>query len=381
MQNYIKTFTFLSPLSVGMDVHKKTIASCLYHAGSGVILDERELPHDLAKVTNYLQKVQDRHGDLRSCYEASSCGFGLQRKLQAQGISCEVVAPSSIPRRPGDRVKTDRRDARKLATLYAAGLLTPICVPDEEQEALRSLLRCRGDLCETITRTKQRILAFLQVRGFQYCGRSRWTKVFHAWVRALPITGVDQTTLQTYLHQLQQLEQEVLRIEGDLAEQAERDPYRAPVKVLLAFRGIGLVTALTFVLELGDIRRFATPRQLMAYLGLVPSEHSSGDHTQRGGITKTGNTHVRKALVSAAWKYACPPRCSRVLQQRQQAVTVEVIALAWKAQQRLYKRFRSLSQTKSRCVANTAVARELAGFLWAALHLENPLIKTTSVPV
>ena len=145
--------------------------------------------------------------------------------------------------------------------------------------------------------------------------------MFHTWLRALPVIGVDQNTLHTYLHQLDQLEQEVLRIEGDLSEQVEQGPYGAPVKVLLAFRGIGLVTALTFVLELGDLRRFAVPRQLMAYLSLVPSEHSSGAHTQRGGITKTGNTHARKALVSAAWKYAHPPRSSRMLQQRQKAIS------------------------------------------------------------
>ena len=342
MQNYIKTFNSASLISVGMDVHKKTIAFCVYHAKTGAVLDERELPHDLPKVIKYLQKVQTRHGQLHCCYEASSCGFGLQRTLEANGISCEVIAPSSIPSRSGDRVKTDRRDAQKLATLYVAGLLTPISIPDEEQEALRSLLRCRGDLSETITRTKQRILAFLQVRGFQYCGRTRWTKKFHTWLRALPVTGVDQNTLQTYLHQLDQLEQEVLRIEEDLSEQVGQSPYDEQVKVLLSFRGIGLVTALTFILELSDLRRFATPRQLMAYLGMVPSEHSSGAHTQRGGITKTGNTHVRKALISAAWKYAQPPRSSRMLQQRQQAVTAEVIALSWKAQQRLHKRFRHL---------------------------------------
>ncbi len=376
MQTYINFSTSICAIFVGMDVHKKTIALCVYSASAGIILDERELLHDLPKITKYLQRMEDRHGRVHSCYEASSCGFGLQRALQARGISCEVIAPSSIPRRPGERVKTDRRDAKKLATLYAAGLLTPICVPDEDQEAIRSLLRCRGDLSETITRTKQRILALLQTRGFQYPGKTHWTKMFRAWVCALPMIEVDQITLHTYLHQLEQLEREVLRIEGDLAREAERDPYQAPVTVLMAFRGIGLVTALTLVFELGDIRRFAHPRQLMAYLGLVPSEHSSGNHTQRGGITKTGNVHVRKAIISAAWKYASPPRCSRMLQQRQQAVSAEIISVAWKAQHRLYKRFRKLSQTKARCVANTAIARELISFLWEALRVENPLITT-----
>ena len=373
MENYTYSFTSGS-IFAGMDVHKKTIAFCVFSAYTGKVLDERELPHDLPKVIKYLLKIQERHGKIHTCYEASSCGFGLHRALEAQGILCEVVAPSSIPRRSGERVKTDRRDARKLATLYAADLLTTIHIPDEEQEAIRSLLRCRGDLTDTITRTKQRILAFLLTRGFRYPGKSHWTKMFHTWVRALPMAERDQTTLHTYLYQLEQLEQEVCRLEADLAEIANETRYEAPVKVLMAFRGIGLVSALTLMFELGDIRRFAHPRQLMAYLGLVPSEHSSGDRTKRGSITKTGNVHVRKAVITAAWKYTSSPRCSRVLKKRQRAVSAEVVGVTWKAQRRLYKRFHKLCQTKPRCVANTALARELVGFLWAALHLENPLI-------
>ena len=286
-----------------MDVHKKTIAFCVYSAYTGKVVDERELLHDLPKVIKYLLKIQDRRGKIHSCYEASSCGFGLHRALEAQGILCEVVAPSSIPRRSGERVKTDRRDARKLATLYAADLLTTINIPDEEQEAVRSLLRCRGDLTDTTTRTKQQILALLLTCGFWYPGKSHWTKMFHTWVRALPMAEMDQTPLHTYLYQLEQLEQEVCRLEADLAEVAAEGRYEAPVKVLMAFREIGLVSALTLIIELGDIRRFAHPRQLMAYLGLVPSEHNSGNRTNRGGITKTGNVHVRKAVISAAWKY------------------------------------------------------------------------------
>lgn len=373
MENYTYSFTSGSTIA-GMDVHKRTIALCVYSASTGKVLDERELPHDLPKVIKYLLRIQDRHGKLRTCYEASSCGFGLQRALEGHGISCEVVAPSSIPRRPGERVKTDRRDAKKLATLYAAGLLTAINIPDEEQEAIRSVLRCRGDLTETITRTKQRILAFLLTRGFRYPGKTHWTKTFRTWVCALPMAEWDQTTLHTYLYQLDQLEKEVRRLEADLAAIANEARYEAPVKVLMAFRGIGLVTALTLLFELGDIRRFAHPRQLMAYLGLVPSEHSSGNRTKRGGITKTGNVQVRKAIISAAWKYTRPPRCSRLLKEQQQAVSAEVVGITWKAQRRLYKRFNKLCQTKPRCVANTALARELVGFLWAALHLDNPLI-------
>ena len=360
-----------------MDVHKHTIAFCVYDSDRGDVLDERELAHDLPKVFNYLERLQRRCRELRCCYEASSCGYELHRGLQARGIPCEVIAPSSIPRRSGERVKTDRRDAKKLATLYAAGLLTPVHVPDSDQEAVRSLLRCRADLVETITQTKQRIQALLQTRGFRYTVGRPWTKAYHAWVCGLPMTEVDQITLHTYLSQLSFQEQEVGRLEQELAQQAQKERYKAPVHVLMAFRGIGLVTALTLAFELGDFRRFAHPHQLMAYLGLVPSEHSSGRRTQRGGITKTGNRQARKALISAGWKYAAPPRCSRILRERQKAVSAEVIAIAWKAQNRLYKRFHKLSKVKSRCVANTAVARELTGFLWAALHVEQPFIATT----
>ncbi len=305
MENYTNSSTTGYSIAVGMDVHKKTIALCVYNAFAGEILDEREMLHNLPKVLRYFRKVQGCHGRVLTCYEASSCGFGLKRALEARGISCEVIAPSSIPRRPRERVKTDRRDARKLATMYATGLLTTISTPDEEQEAIRSLLRCRGDLTETITRTKQRILSFLQTRGYQYSGKTRWTQKFYTWVRALPMSEIDQITLQTYLHQL---EHEVHRIESDLRAVACRARYQALVKVLMAFRGIGLVTALPLVFGLGDIRRFSHPRQLMAYLGLVPSEHSSRNRTKRGGITKTGDVHLRNAVISAAWKYTRPPR-------------------------------------------------------------------------
>lgn len=377
METYNNFTTSPCSIFVGMDVHKRTIALCVYSAIAGVILDEREFPHDVPRILNYLQKVQNRHGELRTCYEASSCGFGLQRALHAQGILCEVIAPSSIPSCPGERVKTDRRDARKLATLYAAGLLTPVCVPDESLEAVRSLVRCRASLVDTRTRIKQQILAFLQTRGFQYSGKTSWTKAFLVWLDGLSFTEVDQSTIQTYLHQLTYLDQEVSRLENELAQVAEQKRYRMPVRVLMAFRGMGLVTSLTMVSELGDIHRFAHPRQVMAYLGLVPSEHSSGNRTQRGGITKTGNRHVRKAIISAAWKYAVPPRCSKALREHQEGLPANLIAFAWKAQHRLYKRFYRLSQTKSRCVANTAVARELAGFLWEALRQTTPAPETS----
>jgi len=363
---------------VGMDVHKKTIAFCVYDPMRRCITDERELPHDLSKVRKYLSRIQENSGEIQACYEASSCGYGLYRELNSlEGIFCDVIAPSMIPRRAGDHQKTDRRDAQELATLHAAGLLTKIHVPDESQEAVRSLLRCRGDLVETVTCLKQRIQSFLQARGFQYPGKTAWTKTFRTWVYSLSVGDLDQITLHTYLHQLEQMEQEVLRLESELAKEADRDPYRAPVKVLMAFRGVRLITALTVVFELGDIRRFAHPRPLMSYLGLTPREYSSGERTKRGGITKTGNVHVRTALISTGWKYANRPRCSRTLKERQQGVTAEVVSISWRAQNRLYKRFHQLCKSNPRCVANPAIVRELVSFFWEALQVRDPLIKTT----
>ena len=352
-----------------MDVHNRSVSVCAYDPETAAIIDERQLPHDVARVRKYVHRLQQRHGPVACCYEASSCGFGLQRALQSDGLRCEVIVPSSIPRRSGDRVKTDRRDAQRLASLYAADMFTPVCVPDEAQEAVRSLLRCRTDLVLSITQTKQRTLSFIQTRGYQYKGVTLWTKANRAWLEALPVAGVDQVTLQTYLHKLAYLEQEVRRLEDRLAQEATQDRYRDAVNILMAFRGIGLVTAMTLICEFGSIDRFAHPRLLMAYFGLVPSEYSSGDHRRRGSITKASNTHARKALVSTARKYARPPRCSQALRERQQAVSADIVALSWKAQQRLFKRFLRLSQTKPRNVAAVAVARELVGFLWEALHL------------
>ena len=362
-----------SRLYVGMDVHKRTIALCVYDSDRGIVIDERELKHDLPKVRKYLERLQRRSREIHCCYEASSCGYGLHR---AWGIRCEVIAPSSIPRRSGDRVKTDRRDAQKLATLHAAGLLTPVHVPDPDHEAVRSLLRCRADLVDTLVRLKQRIRAFLLVRGFRCTTSNPWTKAYYEWVCGVPVTEVDQITLHTYLNQLTIHEQEIRRLEQELAKQAEKEAYKGMVRVMMAFRGIRLVTALTLAFELGDLRRFSSASQLMAYLGLVPSEYSSGSRTQRGAITKTGNGQARKALISASWKYAAQPKCGKVLRARQEGISAEVIAIAWKAQNRLYRRFHKLSRVKSRCVATTAVARELAGFIWAALQVEQPSIET-----
>lgn len=367
---------------VGFDVHKDSIVACVFDPSSGEILLEQQLKNHPVAVVKIIKRIRARFGEPQCCYEASSCGFVLYRQLRDLGVECDVIAPSSIPRRSGDRIKTDRRDAEKLATMYAGRLLRSVTVPDPELESTRALLRCRGALVEEMTRTKHRTTQFLQTRGFVYREGTNWSLKFWRWLNNVKLDHVDQNVLNTYLHLIRYLEAQVASLEADLKEEAKKDRFSGPVAVLGAFRGIALLSALTLVCELGDIRRFAHPRQLMSYLGVVPSEHSSANSTKRGSITKSGNIHARRVLVSAAWKYSARPAAGSVLKKRQDGVSAEVIAISWQAQKRLYKRFHALAFRKPRSVANVAVARELIGFLWQAIQtptLERtyPMPKTT----
>ena len=353
---------------VGLDVHKDSIVACALDPSSGEVVLEQHLKNQPVAVAKIIKRIRARFGEPRCCYEASSCGFVLYRQLRDLGVACDVIAPSSIPRRSGDRIKTDRRDAEKLATMYAGRLLRAVTVPDPELESTRALLRCRGALVEEMTRTKHRTTQFLQTRGFVYREGTNWSLKFWRWLNNVELERVDQSVLDTYVHLIRYLEAQIASIEADLKKEAKKDRFSNPVAVLGAFRGIALLSALTLVCELGDIRRFACPRQLMSYLGVVPSEHSSANSTKRGSITKCGNAHARRALVSAAWRYAVRPAAGPVLKRRQDGVSAEVIAISWKAQKRLYKRFHSLAVRKPRSVAAVAVARELSGFLWEAMQ-------------
>ncbi len=362
----------LHSIIAGLDVHQDSITACIFNSTTGEILSQEEFKNQPVSINKFIQRIRRRFGEPRCCYEASSCGFILFRQLRELGVECDVIAPSSIPRRSGDRIKTDRRDAEKLATLYAAGLLTAVTVPDAELEATRALVRCRATMVIELTRTKHRAIKFLQTRGFVYREGTNWSQRFWLWLAKVELAVVDQIVLDAYVHLLHYLEIQITTLEAELQQEAKKERYADAVAVLGAFRGIALVTALTLVCELGDIRRFGHPRQLMAYLGLVPSEHSSGNQTRRGSITKTGNTHARRAIVSAAWKYAARPARGHPLRKRQVGVSAHVLATSWKAQQRLYKRFHALACRKPRSVAAVAVARELTGFLWEALQTITP---------
>ena len=332
-----------------------------------------ELPSDdRAKLRKLMARIRGSFGEPRCCYEASSCGYTLYRTLTEDGVSCAVIAPSSIPRRAGDRVKTDRRDAEKLARYYAAGLLTAIHTPDPSFIATRSLVRRRVALVEDLSRTKQRAVLLLQSRGHVYRAGRNWTQKFWRWLEGLVLDPVDAFTLQSLLSQHRMLEAQIREVEQQIEEEAQKARYQRTVQVLQGFRGIGLFTAMQLTCEIGDIRRFAHPKALMAYLGLVPREHSSGHRTRRGSITKAGSTYARKALISAAWKYTHLPRRSLALQQRQRHCAAEVVSISWKAQRRLHQRYRGLIQRKAPMKAIVALARELVGFLWEALQTVPP---------
>lgn len=357
---------------VGFDVHKDSVSACVYDARRDEALLEQQFRNEPASIRKLIRRIRKRFGEPRCCYEASSCGFILFRLLRELDVHCDVIAPSSIPRRSGDRVKNDSIDAYKLATFYAAGLLTGVDVPDEELESTRALLRCRAALVEELGRMKKRTTQLLQTRGYLYRDGSNWSQKFWEWLARIRLDGVDQAVLDAYVDLIHYLEGQINSLETIIDGEAEKPRFEEPVRLLKAFRGIATITALTLACELGDIRRFEHPRQLMAYLGLVPSEHSSGNKTHRGSITKAGNRHARKAVVSAAWKYAARPKRSHSLMQRQRDVSPHVVAISWKAQKRLYKRFHALAVRRPRSVAATAIARELSGFLWEAMNTLTP---------
>lgn len=329
-----------------------------------------ELRSDVAAIGRFVKRLR-RQGLVRCCYEAGPCGFELQRHLAAQDVPCEVIAPTLIPRRPGDRIKTDKRDAKQLAVLYRAGALTPIHIPTEADEAARDLLRCREALLTDLVRARHRLSKFLLRHGRRYTNGTAWTKRHATWLRAQTWTlPALEHTYGAYVRTVEETVARLRAIETDLRELLVLEPLQDRVTRLRCFRGIDDLTALTIAAELGDARRFPTAPSLMAFVGLVPSEHSSGPKRARGAITKTGNAHLRRVLVEAAWHYRHHPFVGERLRIRQRAAPVQSIELAWTAQQRLSRRFRRLAERgKARPKVVTAVARELTGFLWAALTL------------
>jgi transposase len=327
------------------------------------------LSSDLPTIRRFVARVAHGHA-VQCCYEAGPCGFELQRALTAHRMPCDVIAPALIPRRPGNRIKTDRRDAGQLAVLYRAGALTAIHIPTEQEEAARDLLRCREDIRADLLRARHRLSKFLLRHGRRFTATKKaWTKRHAAWLQAQrwPLPALEQTH-RAYVRAVDEAVARLHAVDDELRDLLTIEPLRARVERLRCFRGIDDLTALTIAAELGDARRFPSAARVMAFTGLVPSEYSSGAHQTRGAITKTGNAHLRRVLVEAAWQYRHHPFQGRSLQLRQRGAPRDVVDRAWHAQWRLHRRYRRLAaRGKPKQLVVTAVARELSGFLWAAL--------------
>jgi transposase len=369
----------------GLDAHKKAINVAVL-VGHERQPQEWVVENKPAAIRRLVKKLvrEANGGEVRCCYEAGPCGYALQRQIEAAGpVICEVIAPALVPRKPGERIKTDRRDARKLAELLRAGLLTEVQAPSPEQEAVRDLCRAREDAKQDLLRCRHRLGKLLLRRGLVYSGGKRaWTQAHRKWLRSLQFDhGTDQAVLKDYLLAIEQVQQRIQTLGQHLTAAAESESLREPVGWLRCFRGIDTVTAVTLVAELHGIERFTSPRQLMAYVGLVPSEHSSSERSRRGGITKAGNSHARRVLIEATWHYRHPPHVSAGLRERRQGHPAAAIAIADKAQQRLYRRQRHLAaHGKTATQAVVAGARELTGFIWAALLHHHQVASVGTMP-
>ena len=352
----------------GLDVHKETITAYLVCTDTGEIVAQ-QLAHERNTIVRAVRRWS-KLGELRLCYEASGTGFVLQRWLAAVGVHCDVIAPSLIPRAPGDRVKTDRRDAQKLAHLYRAGLLTPVRIPQQEEEHARSLVRLREDLTHDSVRLKNRVVKHLRTLGHIYRAGENWTQKYRRWVADLPLEPLPRVVIDTYLAQLDQVVAQQQEIDRRIGELSQTDRYRVGVQRLLSLKGIGVYTAMVLLTEIGDARRFGHPAHLMSYVGLVPRESSSGDRRRTGAITRAGNSHARWILVEAGWHQMPKPGQSKRLQRHWKTQPAVVVTLAKKAEKRLHHKFWTVAMRKDRKTAVTAVAREMAGFVWSMLTLE-----------
>jgi transposase len=364
---------------VGMDVHRKDIAVAMLTPGERDPIEWR-VANEPSAVRRMANKLQRQGGSAVRCvYEAGPCGYALQRQLQALGLECDVVAPSMIPIRPGERIKTDRRDARKLAELARGSLLTIVRPPSEDEEAVRDLCRGRDDVRVDLMRARHRLGKFLlrRARVFGHGNQRAWSQGHRWWLGQQSFErAAERVMFEDYLLAVEQAEARRRSLELHLEDLAREPRYAEPVSWLRCFRGIDTITAITLVAELHDFRRFRSPSQLMAYLGLVPSEYSSGPQRHRGGITRTGNRHVRRLLIEAAWHYRHKPRVGIALAQRRHGQPAHMVALADKAQQRLCRRYRRMERRgKHPTKIVVAVARELVGYLWAALAPATPAVR------
>jgi transposase len=366
-------------LFVGLDVHAQSITVAVAENDRSQPRLYGSIPNDLHAVERMLSRLKKAHpaADLRVCYEAGPTGFGLARRCQQLKVDCAVVAPSLIPNRSGDRIKTDRRDAIKLARSHRAGDLTAVYVPQASDEAMRDLCRARTDAVQDLRRSRAQLKAFLLRNGYRYSGKSSWTEAHRRYLRELVLPHPAQrVVLEDALNAISTAGERIGRLEEQMEALLFEWPMQPVVAALMALRGFARVSAMVLVSELGGAWRFDHPRQLMAYLGLVPTENTSDQKKRRGRITKTGNAHARWLLIEAAQHYRLSPKVSKELCARQQGLSKEIKACSWKAQTRLHKRMcQLLARGKERNKVTVAVARELCGFVWQIFRLMEPRMK------
>jgi transposase len=365
-------------LFVGLDVHAQRITVALAETGRGEARLHGTIPNDLHALERVLSKLRKAHPSTRLevCYEAGPTGFVLARRLAQLKVPCSVVAPSLIPNRRGERIKTDRRDALKLARLHRAGELTAVHVPEASDEAMRDLCRARTDAVQDLRRGRSQLKAFLLRNGYRYTGKSAWSQAHRRYLRELVLPHpVQRVVLEDALRAITNAEERIGRLEEQMEALLVEWPMQPVVAALMGMRGFGRIGAMVLASELGGAWRFDHPRQLMAYLGLVPTEHTSDERKRRGRITKTGNSHARWLLVEAAHHYRLTPKVSKELCARQQGLSEPIKACSWKAQTRLHKRMKQLlARGKEHNKVTVAVARELCGFVWQIFRLMEPLM-------
>lgn len=357
---------------VALDAHKADHkVAALYPDTDGGQPEEFTVPNEPAKIRRMVERiVRKAPGRVLFCYEAGVCGFALQRQILAAGAECMVIAPSLVPIRPGDRIKTDRRDARKLVRLLRQGALVEVRPPSEAEESVRELCRCREVARADLNRTRHRLSKFLLRRGLAWHEGRQWTQRHMTWVRGVDLEqACDKEVLANYVSELDGREKRLSELEASVGSVAQTEPYRQAVGWLRCFHGIDTITAMTWLSELHGFARFGTPRSVMAFLGVVPSENSSGAKQRKGGITKSGNGRVRRAMTETAWHYRRSGVASKPLRRRRENQPAWVVQIASKAQRRLHKRYWHLvNRGKTPCTATMAVARELVGFLWSVVR-------------